>query len=123
MLPRRPGGFVTRWLAAPGHTARAVLREGRLTGYGVLRAARDGYRVGPLFADTAEDAEALFDALAAQAEGAEVSVDVPEYNEAALALVTERKLTPSFETVRMYTGPVPGHRAERVFGVTSLELG
>jgi GNAT superfamily N-acetyltransferase len=122
-FPADRSGFVARWLTAPGHVTRAVLRDGRLTGYGVLRAARDGYRVGPLFADTAEDAEALFDALAAQADGAEVAVDVPEHNEAALALVTERKLTPSFETVRMYTGPVPASRTERVFGVTSLELG
>jgi GNAT superfamily N-acetyltransferase len=122
-FPADRAGFVARWLTAPGHAARAAVRDGRLTGYGVLRAARDGYRVGPLFADTAEDAEALFDALAAQADGAEVLVDVPEPNEAALALVTERKLTPSFETVRMYTGPVPASRSERVFGVTSLELG
>jgi hypothetical protein len=28
-----------------------------------------------------------------------------------------------FETARMYTGPMPPLRLERVFGVTTLELG
>ncbi len=122
-FPADRAPFVGRWLTAAGHTACAAVRDGRLTGYGVIREAREGYRVGPLFADTAEDAEALFDALAAHAQSGEVFIDVPEHNEAALCLVAERKLTPSFETVRMYTGPVPPSRTERAFGVTSLELG
>jgi GNAT superfamily N-acetyltransferase len=122
-FPADRAAFVGRWATAAGHTARAAVRDGRLTGYGVIRAARDGHRVGPLFADTAEVAAALFDALAGAAGGAEVFLDVPEHNTAALALAEERKLTPSFETVRMYTGPVPPSRSARVFGVTSLELG
>lgn len=32
-------------------------------------------------------------------------------------------LTEVFRTARMYPAGVPAHRAERVFGVTSLELG
>ncbi|MFF9405195.1 GNAT family N-acetyltransferase [Streptomyces anandii] len=115
--------FVAAWLATPGH--RAVLRRsgGRLTGYGVLRPARDGVRVGPLFADTAEDARALFTALTAGAEGRPLSIDVPETNKPALALAEDAGLTPSFETARMYTGPVRPYARERVFAVTTLELG
>jgi GNAT superfamily N-acetyltransferase len=122
-FPADRAGFVHRWLTAAGHTAYASLRDGRLTGYGVIRAARDGHRVGPLFADTPQDAEALFDALVAYSDAGEVFLDVPEYNASAVALATERKLAPSFETVRMYTGPVPPTRTERAYGVTSLELG
>jgi hypothetical protein len=48
---------------------------------------------------------------------------VPEPNTAAVALVEEYGLRPSFETARMYTGPVRPYAAERVFGVTTLELG
>jgi GNAT superfamily N-acetyltransferase len=127
-FPADREGFVGRWVTAAGHVALAGVRDGRLTGYGVIRKARDGHRVGPLFADTAGDAQALFDALVARAAAGPngpgaVHIDVPEHHEAAVALATARTLTPSFETVRMYTGPVPSTPAERVYGVTSLELG
>ncbi|MFI1393672.1 GNAT family N-acetyltransferase [Streptomyces sp. NPDC020681] len=123
-FPADRSGFVARWLSTAGHTAYAALRDGRLTGYGVIRPSRDGRRIGPLFADTPEDAEGLFDALTAHLGPDEVvSVDVPETQKAADALVTARGLTPQAEFVRMYTGPVPEIRQERVFGVTTLELG
>ncbi|MEU6476820.1 GNAT family N-acetyltransferase [Streptomyces sp. NPDC047017] len=115
--------FVAAWLTTPGHRAFVRRTEGRVTGYGVLRPARDGQRVGPLFADTPEDATAVFAALGAAAGGAEISVDVPETNTAAVALVSGAGLAPSFETARMYTGPVRPYARDRVFGVTTLELG
>ena len=43
-------------------------------------------------------------------------------NEAA-ALTQDFGLTPVFETARMYTGAIPPLRLERVFGVTTFELG
>ncbi|MFF7985298.1 GNAT family N-acetyltransferase [Streptomyces sp. NPDC007901] len=115
--------FLAAWLTGAGH--RAVVRHDgdRVTGYGVLRPGRDTLRIGPLFADTAEDARALFAALTAEAAGAPVAIDVPETNPAAVALAETAGLTPSFETARMYTGPVRDHARERVFGVTTLELG
>lgn len=115
--------FVEHWLTGPGHHA-AVRRSGsRVTGYGVLRPGHDCPRIGPLFADTAEDARAVFAALTADAAGRTVAVDVPENNPAAVALAEEAEFTPSFETARMYTGPVRPYARERVFGVTTLELG
>ncbi|WP_086800786.1 GNAT family N-acetyltransferase [Streptomyces caniscabiei] len=115
--------FLEHWLTADGHRALARIVDGRLTGYGVVRPGRDALRIGPLFADTAADARALFAGLAAEAAGRELAVDVPEPNTAAVALVEEYGLTPSFETARMYTGPIRPYAAERVFGVTTLELG
>ncbi|MGW7489092.1 GNAT family N-acetyltransferase [Streptomyces sp. NPDC054786] len=123
-FPADRRAFVTRWLTAPGHTALAALREGAIAGYGVLRPARTGHRIGPLFADTTEAAEALFDALTASvAPDAEVFLDVPGPRQTAHTLVTSRGLTPQSHTVRMYTGPVPPTEQERTFAVTSLELG
>lgn len=116
--------FLASWLTAPGH--RTFVRHaagGRPTGYAVLRPARDALRVGPLFADTADDARALFAALAAEADGRALAIDVPESNAPAVALVEKLGLVPSFETARMYTGPVRPHAVERVHGVTTLELG
>ncbi|MGW1376819.1 GNAT family N-acetyltransferase [Streptomyces sp. NPDC002446] len=116
--------FVARWLTAPGHTARAYVRDGAVAGYGVIRPARSGHRVGPLFADGPDAAEALFDALTAAVDpSAEVFLDVPETQRAAHALATARGLTPRSHTIRMYTGPVPAVDRPRTFAVTSLELG
>ncbi|MFE5856306.1 GNAT family N-acetyltransferase [Streptomyces sp. NPDC056500] len=123
-FPAERRAFLSRWLTAPGHTAYLRLREETVTGYGVIRPGLDAHRVGPLFADTAEDAAAVLDALTAHLGPTdEVAVDMPETQPAAAALATERGLTAQFPTVRMYTGPAPDLRAERVFGVTSLELG
>ncbi|WP_105968045.1 GNAT family N-acetyltransferase [Streptomyces geranii] len=121
--------FLAYWLTAPGH--RAFVCEAAddgsgnrsVTGYGVVRPGHDAPRIGPLFADTPDDARALFAALTGDAAGTEVAIDVPEPNTAAVALVAEAGFTPSFETARMYTGPVREFARERVFGVTTLELG
>ncbi|MFF2200270.1 GNAT family N-acetyltransferase [Streptomyces sp. NPDC058145] len=115
--------FLAEWLTGPGHRAFVRHIGDRLTGYGVIRPGRDTLRIGPLFADTAADARALFAALTADAAGRAVAVDVPEPNTAAIALVEEAGFSASFETARMYTGPVRAHAQERVFGVTTLELG
>ncbi|MFF5477461.1 GNAT family N-acetyltransferase [Streptomyces sp. NPDC012935] len=115
--------FLAHWLTGPGHHAVVRRTGGRVTGYGVIRPGHDCPRIGPLFADTPEDARALFAALTAEVAGREVAVDVPETNPAGVALAEEAGFTPSFETARMYTGPVRPYAQERVFGVTTLELG
>ncbi|MFF0447594.1 GNAT family N-acetyltransferase [Streptomyces sp. NPDC004609] len=123
-FPADRAAFVTRWLTAPGHTARVRLVDGRVSGYGVIRPGHDGHRVGPLFADTAGDAAALLDSLTAHlGPEDEVAVDMPETQGEAAALARDLGLTPRFPTLRMYTGPAPEIRAERVFGTTTLELG
>ncbi|MEU4038037.1 GNAT family N-acetyltransferase [Streptomyces collinus] len=115
--------FLAEWLTHDGHRAHVRHDGDRLTGYGVIRPGHDCLRVGPLFADTADDARALFAALTADAAGREIAVDVPEPNAEGVALALEAGLAASFETARMYTGPVRDHARERVFGVTTLELG
>ncbi|MEV0441486.1 GNAT family N-acetyltransferase [Streptomyces spectabilis] len=115
--------FLASWLTTPGHRALACVADGRVTGYGVLRPARDAARIGPLFADTRADAEALLDALVADLDGAPVAVDVPESHASAVALVEARGMKPTFATARMYTGPVREFAQDKVFGITTLELG
>lgn len=115
--------FLAEWLKSTAHRAWVRHDGDRLTGYGVIRPARDSLRIGPLFADTAADAHALFAALTADFAGREVAVDVPETNAAGIALVEGAGFTASFETARMYTGPVREHAQDRVYGVTTLELG
>ncbi|MEV6114494.1 GNAT family N-acetyltransferase [Streptomyces sp. NPDC052109] len=115
--------FLAEWLTGPGHHAFVRHDGTRVTGYGVLRPGHDSLRIGPLFADTADDARALFAALTADADGREVAIDVPEPNAAGVALAEGAGLRASFETARMYTGAVREYARHRVFGVTTLELG
>ncbi|MFD0635408.1 GNAT family N-acetyltransferase [Catenulispora yoronensis] len=49
------------------HTLVATDRTARLRGYGVLRPAHHGYRIGPLYAQDPRAATALFDALCERA--------------------------------------------------------
>jgi hypothetical protein len=53
----------------------------------------------------------------------EVALDVPEPNAAAVALAEQYGMKPSFETARMYTGPVRTIDLPTVYGITSFELG
>lgn len=123
-FPAERRGFLSCWLAARGHVAFARLDEGRIVGYGVIRPAPIGHRIGPLFADTPEGAEALFDTLTANlASGDEVYLGVPGPQRAGTELVTARGLTKQFHTVRMYKGPVPTTREDRVFAIGTIELG
>jgi hypothetical protein len=124
-FPAERRAFLGRWLTEPGHVAYVRLRDGVVRGYGVIRPARSGHRVGPLFADTSDDAAALLDALLVHADpGACVALDVPEEHSAARAVVEARGLAPASYTVRMYAGAAPAlDSAGRVFAGTSLELG
>lgn len=123
-FPAYRRGFLSRWLSADGHIAYARLGDGRITGYGVIRPAPAAYRIGPLFADTPQDAEALFDTLTAHLEpGSGISLFAPEWQGITDAFFSARGLVEQFRLVRMYTGAVPETRAERIFAISSLELG
>ena len=123
VFPAVRPAFLRAWLNAPGHVGRALLRDGRLAAWGVIRPCRAGFKIGPLVADDRAGAEGVFGALVAAAGGGEIFLDVPEPNHNAVALARSHGLTPVFETARMYTGPTRPIRLDRVFGVTSLELG
>jgi len=121
-VPRH--AFTSSWIRQPGAIALGALDGGELAGYGVLRKCYQGYKIGPLFADDSEIADALFCALCGHASrGTLVFLDTPEPNTAALELVKRHQMHPVFETVRMYTKGDPGLPLEEIFGVTSFELG
>ena len=50
-------------------------------------------------------------------------VDVPDPNRDGVGRVTGHEFTPVFETARMYRGDAPIEPVERIFGVTTFELG
>jgi GNAT superfamily N-acetyltransferase len=123
VFPAPRPSFLRAWIGAPGHVGRALLRDGALAGWGVIRPCRQGWKIGPLAADDRAAAEAVLSALLASKGDGEIFLDVPGTNRDAVALAQDLGLTPVFETARMYTGAIPPLRLERVFGVTTFELG
>jgi hypothetical protein len=123
VFPAPRAEFLRCWIAAEGHVAMALIGDGRLCAWGVIRPCRHGFKIGPLIAGNRAGAEAVFAALIAKVGGGEVFLDVPEVNREAVALAEAQGLRPVFETARMYSGPTRPMRMDRLYGVTSFELG
>ncbi len=97
--------------------------SGKLSGAGVVRKCFQGHRVGPLVAEPPEAAKRLFDSLAASVVGEEIFIDVPTVNASAMKMVLSQGMKPVFTTARMYTKQAPKLPLDKIYGVTSLELG
>jgi hypothetical protein len=115
--------FLSEWLDSGARHSMCYVDNDRIRGFGTIRRSVDGYKIGPLFAETRQVAEPLFHALAARAGTSPVVIDVPATNEGAVEMVRGAGFASSFETARMYRGPAPAQAIERTFGITTLELG
>ncbi|MFD9305075.1 GNAT family N-acetyltransferase [Streptomyces sp. NPDC060048] len=122
-FPAPREAFLAAWVALPGRTALAAVRDGRIEGFGVIRPCSAASRVGPLYAATPAVAAALLLRLAEYSPDGAVCLDVPDANPRATALAVGLGLSPTFETARMYTGAEPDVDLAGMYAVTSLELG
>ena len=109
--------FLERWIGQPHAVGLALIDGGQLKGYGVLRKCRVGHKIGPLFADAPDIAEALFGALCNNALGEQVFIDIPEPNQAGLRLAATHGMSPVFACERMYCAAIPACRLTK-----SMEL-
>ena len=115
--------FLKSWITQPDALALGCQRQGKLSGYGVVRRCQEGCKIGPLFADDEREAMTLYAHLAGFAAGGPVFLDVPENNAAAMELVRQHQMVEVFGCARMYLGPPPDLAHHRIFGVTTFELG
>ncbi|MFC8226555.1 GNAT family N-acetyltransferase [Streptomyces sp. NPDC057287] len=122
-FPARRDAFLSLWVGLPGHTALVALQDGELRGFGVVRPAGSGARVGPLYAASEDIALALLNGLSASQQGTPVALDVPDVNVTAIRLMERLGLEPTFECARMYTGGVPDVDVAGIYAVTTIELG
>lgn len=76
-----------------------------------------------MFAADASIAERIFQGLNGAAVGKPLTVDIPECNEAAMEFANRHGMEETFRCVRMYLGTPPPVDWDRVFGLTTLELG
>lgn len=124
VFPAPREAFLRAWIGMPDATGLAWREQGRLAGWGLIRRCRQGHKIGPLVADDASVAAALFAALCGRVPaGDAVFLDVPQPNAHAVALAQARGMHSVFHTARMYAGPAPGGELQRVYGITSFELG
>nr|WP_321254172.1 GNAT family N-acetyltransferase [uncultured Ruegeria sp.] len=127
LFPAPRDTFLQAWLDAPNHTSRVFEEGDRIRGYATLRRCLAGYKIGPLFADTPEIAQALLVSLLmtlpADQMGAEVFIDMPNPNTQAMAMAQQLGLTKVFETGRMYSSHAPEIDLHRIYGITTFELG
>lgn len=120
-FPAPRTAFLKRWIA-PQHVALVCMDGDRVRGYGVARACREGFKVGPLFAGDIDVGVTLLASLADACDG-EIHIDVPGSQGQFSGVLEAAGLARGFETARMYRGPAPTIRIGGVYGVTSLELG
>lgn len=122
-FPAPRDAFLKCWITQANAVGLAFVEADQLKGYGVIRRCREGYKIGPLFADTLEIAETLYDALSNRAAGETVLIDIPDANAAGMEMAERRGLQQVFECARMYLKGDPGLPLDRIFGLTSLEAG
>lgn len=112
------------WINQPNGHAIGIVENTKLSAYGVIRACQTGYKIGPLNAENKDLANELFNALISKVPvGSAIYLDTPEPNTQAIELAQRYDMEPSFETARMYTGSFPEISLDKIFGITTFELG
>ncbi len=115
--------FLQKWLLLPESRVFVYRNDTDISGYAVLRKAQSGFKVGPLFANSPDVAEALYQTLLNSAPGEFVYMDIPMNNANAINLMKKYDAKSMFECARMYHGPEPQVDIDRVYGITTFELG
>lgn len=115
--------FMVPWLQLPGNNIFKYVAGGSLEGFAVVRKLAEGYKIGPLFANSIPVAETLYKACLDSVHGEKIFIDIPVCNAGAVQLVKDYKAEYVFECARMYYGTPPEMDMNNVFGITSFELG
>ncbi len=119
--------FLSDWLHHPAGTVMALVDpDGSCHGFGRIRPCllRDGegWRIGPLLADTPDLAELLLKKLLIRHPGI-VLIDSPGLNPFVNSLLDKLSFVKVSQTLRMYSGEQPPISMHDVYGLACLELG
>lgn len=114
--------FLQQWITQPDAIALAYVVNGELTGYSVARKCREGFKIGPLFAETITIADALLQAMFTKTQ-TPTFLDIPKINQHAVQLVEKYNMQEVFRTERMYRNGKPEINMSNVYGITTFELG
>lgn len=124
LFPAPRAKFIEEWIDQPEGAAFAAVIDGAILGYGVIRKCRIGYKIGPLFADSKEIASQLLCSLTSSVlPNQPFYLDIPDENVRSVELVNDFSMLKVFETARMYSKSFPKIEMDKIFGITSFELG
>ena len=115
--------FMVPWLKLPGNKTFKYVENDQVKGFSIVRKANTGYKICPLFADNENIAEELYKACLNSVIGEPLYIDIPTINQGSLNLIKEYKVKYIFECARMYYGKFPNIEIDKVYGVTTFELG
>ncbi|PHM44635.1 acetyltransferase [Xenorhabdus mauleonii] len=117
--------FLQNWLFSAGHKSHVKFDNGEITGYGVIRPAPQGYKIGPLAATTPDDAQDLFDSLTADLNPTDnISIFVPDYaSEKFTSSLRYKGLSSQFHVVYMHKGSIYKNMNEIIYSPANLEMG
>ena len=115
--------FIIPWLKLPDNRTFKYLENGKLKGFAIVRKADKGYKICPLFADNKDIAKELYKACLNSVVAEPLYIDIPEINQGAIELIKEFKADYVFECARMYYGKAPHVELDKVYGITTFELG
>jgi len=115
--------FLIPWLKQPDVKTFKYSNNGKLEGFAIIRKANKGYKICPLFADNSTIAEELYKACLNSVVGKPLYLDIPVINSDAVTLTQKYNTTYVFECARMYYGKAPNIEIDKVFGITTFELG
>ena len=115
--------FLIPWLKQENATNVQISTGQQLNGFAVIRKAAKGFKVCPLFADNIEVAEKLYQACLNAVRGESLFIDIPVINKEATTLVKKYATNYVFECARMYYGKPPQIVLDKIFGITTFELG
>ncbi|QBG37267.1 GNAT family N-acetyltransferase [Litorilituus sediminis] len=122
-FPAPRDNFLKAWITQENGKSVLFKANGKVQGFAVRRQCHQGYKIGPLFADNIDIAKQLLSALQTDISGESVLLDVPENNDDAVQLAESLDMTVVFATARMYQKGLPDINNEKIFGITTFELG
>lgn len=122
-FPARREAYLGKWINQPWADGLAYMQGDRLLGFGVARPCVVGRKIGPLFADSLEVADALFQGFQLRQEEGPLFLDIPDNNPAAVELCQQYAMEEVFGCTRMYYGPPPELDHAKIFGITTMEVG
>lgn len=116
-------GFMAGWLGRNGMFGAGIVEGDRLDGFAIARPSKIGFKIGPFYARSPQQAGRLLDDLCSRIAGQQVQVDAPDVNPDAEALFSARGWLPVFKCARLYLGAAPNANLGATYGVCSLEFG
>jgi GNAT superfamily N-acetyltransferase len=115
--------FMLNWLEMPEVKAFKYYDENNIKGFVIVRKANKGFKICPLFADDFNIANELYKAASNSVKGNLLYLDIPIINDDAKKLVEKYNMKYVFECARMYYGTPPEVPLNKIFGITTFELG